>query len=157
MFKLRSRISFETFALCLILLLTTGCVSSKTMMEGVEVPVEDMNNELTISAPPVSNTFAMGDLVTLAMVNNTDQPITITQETAVHLFTQQAETWLIIDNVLESGPSVVTLLPKSVVGSRSMFFLPDIMGVNSVTIRVIVVGLMDGREVAGYSDLVLNP
>ena len=157
MFTFRSPISLIAVSFCLILLLTTGCASSKTIMEGVGVPVEDMNNELSISAPPASNTFAMGDLVTLEMVNNTDEPIIVTQETAVHLFARQAETWLTVANVLESGPSNVTLLPKTVVDSRSMFFLPGVMEANPVTIRVIVVGLMGEREVAGYLDLTLNP
>jgi len=149
--------AYMRFALGLVLL--TSCSPGKTYLEGVEVPIEEMNVDLNLYAPPEANTWTMGDSVRIVIENTSSQPISFANDFGIHLYRKIDGSWAQINNNFGYPDGDVILLPKAeeFLGGKIIVVLPEVLVAEPTEVRIVVVGRAQNRPVAGFIDVTLNP
>jgi hypothetical protein len=152
-------------SLIISLLLVVGCNwKGKARMPGIDIPLEDMNNELHLSAPPEINTFKTTDNCRLVLVNSSDTPILLPQDYGVHIFQYVDGKWESIENRFDYPSGEKEVLPRDNQPFREVVLAvhPFVLSDQPVTVRVVVVGNFiqengeTGKQVGAFIDIDLN-
>jgi hypothetical protein len=150
----------------LFLLIVSACQKNgPEKMPGIDVPTQNINNQLNITAPNEINTFKIGDNVRFVLANISNNPIILPENYGVHIFTNQDNKWKIIDNNFEYPSGEKEVLPKQNQQFREVVFAihPIVEGNQPVTIRVFIVGNIhkdsssSGQLAGAYIDVNLKP
>ena len=150
------------------LILLYGCrsgdIKTAEIMPGIKIPLDQMNVELQLTAPLEANTFKIGDIIGLVIVNLTNNPIWFPQNYGVKIFEQKSGQWNPIENNFGYPEGDTLLLPKKqeLFGGKIIDALPSLSDDQPVVIRVFVIGKIQdksssGKEVGAYLDVSLNP
>ncbi len=145
--------------LAVLALALTACTASKTMLEGVAVPVEDMNRAMQVYIP--LETTLSGENKSLAIVveNQSAGPIEINAAEGIHLFQQVGHEWRPIANAASDDAGWITLQPQeqaTLVG-QAQTLMPGGTGSQATVVLVVVVGTLDNQPVAAYANVPLQP
>ncbi len=81
-------------------------------MPGLDIPLEDMNNELQLSAHPELNSFEIGKNLRLVLVNYSDTPVVLAQDYGVHIYRYVDEKWESIENRIDYPPGEKGVYPR---------------------------------------------
>lgn len=120
----------------------------------------DINKTITITAPPVVNTYKLNDFVRVEVRNNSDHEILLSLESAIDIKAKQENSWL-------SVPMAQKLSRKILLSSRSeketsltlFSIIPQVQPGKTTTIRITIKGIdqSTNQEVLGYVDITLSP
>lgn len=147
-----------------LMMLLNGCnFGSQDELIGVDIPIEQMNNDLTLDAPPELNEFEIGMDLGLVLINNANIPITFPADYGIHIYQLINDDWKPIENQMKYGNDEKIIYPISE-GPLILSVLPK-LGSNDrpIIVRVVVVGnyLLDngdiGDKVGAYVDINLKP
>lgn len=147
-----------------LIILLSGCNSgSQNEFIGVDLPIEQMNIDLTLDAPPELSEYEIGKYLVLVLKNNANTPITFPLDYGVYLYQSTSNEWKPIENIIDYGYGEKIIYPISE-GPLILEVWPDIdINDKPVVVRVVVKGnyLLDngdiGDEVGAYIDLNLQP
>lgn len=152
---------FVIFAV--VLLIASFNSYSQNHLAGIDLPLNQMNNDLTLDAPPELSVFERGKDLGLVLMNHAKTPITLPADYGVHVYQLIDNKWKPIENWMDFGNDEKIIFPISE-GPVIIAVLPDIeMDDQPITVRVVVVGnyLLDngvaGDEVGAYVDIPLQP
>ena len=148
------------------LFFASSCGQNKQeWMPGINLPQDEMNKTLRLSAPSEQNSFKIGDTLSLVLENYSDTPIILPQDYGVRIFQPIDENWEAVENGMEYGPGKEVVKPNS--QPYPLVFVPvfpSVFSDHEVTIRIVVVGNYSveqseqlGKEVGAYFDVTLNP
>lgn len=135
-------------------------------MPGIDIPIEEMNNELHLSAPPELSTFAIGDDLGLVLVNSSDKPIILSQDFGVHIFHSVDGKWKTVENAIDYPPGEKEIYPRENHPEREMIVVVDpfVLSEQPITLRIVVVGNyydeasgLKGEQVGAFIDVSLEP
>mgnify|MGYP000849905591 CR=1 FL=1 len=147
--------------------LLSGCnMGSQNELSGVDLPLEQMNNDLTLIAPPELNEFDTGKYVGFVLANNANTPIILSANYGIHLYQLANNEWMPIEDIMDYGNEEKIIYPISEGSFQEVVLVahPKVeMKDKPVTVRVVVVGkylLANGNigdEVGAYVDITLPP
>jgi hypothetical protein len=144
----------------------TGCSLIKSdKMPGIDIPLENMNDKLQLSAPSEINTFTIGDDLGFVIENLSDRPVILPQDYGIQIYEYINNQWEIIENGMEYPKGETEVLPKSNKPFQRIIFstYPLVFTDQPVKLRVVVVGNYeengkhDGEEVGAYVEVTIKP
>ncbi len=150
----------------LIILSISACQKSGLeKMPGIDIPIQDMNKHLHLTAPTEINSFKFGENVLFVLANTSDNSIFLSENYGVHIFIKKDNKWSPIENNFEYPSGEKEILPRQNQQFRDEVFAihPMVNDDKSVTLRVVVVGnsqkggLITSQNVAAYTDVILKP
>lgn len=146
----------------------SSCQSGNSHLEkmpDIDLPLEDMNQDLHIMFEPNSNTFEMGDYIALIIYNTSDLPVVVGPDFGFHLFQKAEDQWEPVYEGTEDSIGNFWILAN---GSETRFqefvtVTPEVYSQESVEIRIVMLGNYVkangevGKEVGAYIDVTLKP
>jgi len=151
------------FLVSMVTLLTCCNMSLQDELSGVDLPLEQMNNDLKLEAPPELSTFEIGMDLGLVLINNATIPITFTEDYGIHLYQLIDDDWKPIENQMKYGNERKIIYPISE-GPLIISVLPKLDSIERpVIVRVVMIGNFKlangniGDEVGAYVDITLPP
>jgi hypothetical protein len=154
-------------SLFVVLLVLASCNRLRQeKMPGIDITIEEMNNELHLSAPPELSTFIIGDDLGLVLINSSDKPIILSQDFGVHIFRSFDGNWVDVENRIDYPPGEKEVYSRENHLEREMIIVvdPSVLSEQNVTIRIVVVGnyydessRIKGNQVGAFIDVTLIP
>lgn len=135
-------------------------------LPGIDIPLEEMNNVLQLSAPPEISTFKIGDNLRLVLVNSSDTTVLLPQDYGVYIFQNVEGKWKSIENRIDYPPGEKTIFPREDQPFREVIIVvhPIINSDQPVTVRIVVVGNRNNElsgakeeQVGAFIDVTLKP
>lgn len=152
--------------LIILLVLAAACQRlGSEKIPGVDLPLEEMNDGLSLSAPPELSSFQMGDNLRLVLVNSSDQLIILPQDFGVLIFQEVEGKWETIENWIEYPTGEKNVYPGEDQPFREVIVVvhPVVFSEEPVTVRIVVVGnyydeISDtkGKQVGAFIDITLK-
>lgn len=165
-----------SFAILLaIALIVLACVrdtlpkKEREFIERVQIPVESLNEYVTLILPASGNSFTLGDPILLNLVNRTFDTLTFPADygASIYIYDEANKYWLEIDNLTvyaHVGNRQLSPIGKESTGEVTFSVYPDAIGIEQpVVVRVLVVGSMKQGDqptstpVGAYIDIPLSP
>ncbi len=152
--RIRSFVCLLLFSVAL-----TACMSNRTMLEGVAIPVEAMNVEFQLYVPPEANTFLMSDNLAVVAENLANEPIDFTSDYGIRVFQLDGDRWVPIENAFgyPTGDNILLPKPDEFLGGALVVLRPALAEAQPTIVRVVLVGLLGDKEVAAFTDITLKP
>jgi len=135
-------------------------------LPGIDIPLEEMNIILQLSAPPEINTFKIGDNLCLVLVNSSDTTVILPQDYGVYIFQNVEGKWESIENQIDYPPGEKNIYPREDQPFREaiIFVHPIINSDQPVTVRIVMVGNRNNEfggakeeQVGAFLDVTLKP
>src|SRR5258707_7202097 len=74
--------------------IAASLVACSTTEPDVHIPLQDMNSQIQLTAPPdANNTFKLGDLIDLLVINRTTDAIVLPNDYGIKIFTRADGKW----------------------------------------------------------------
>jgi hypothetical protein len=158
-----------------IALIVLACVQDtlpkkeREFVERVQIPVESLNEYVSLSLPASGNSFIFGDPILLNLVNRTFATLTFPADygASIFIYDEVNKYWLEVDNLTvyaHSGNRQISPIGKESTGEVTFLVYPDAQGIEQpVVVRVLVVGSMKQSDtpinmpVGAYIDIPLSP
>jgi hypothetical protein len=157
------------FFLSTILLISLAACQGDTQqlerMPGIDLPLQEMNKDINLSAPSYLNDFKMRENIWLVFYNTSDLPVDLSQEYGVSIFQNNGDEWVQVENHVDYPPS-----DKWILANGSDEYLWDAIVVNPhlfsdkpIQLRIVILGNFVkengriGKEAGAYKDVTLNP
>lgn len=155
------------FLIFILLLPVCSCNRLKhNKMPDVNVPLDDMNKDLHLTAPQQIGSFKMREMQGLVLENFSETPIILPQDYGVHIFQKTNGKWQLVENRFDYPPSEKEVYPEDGQPFRevSFFIYPMIFSEQPVDVRIVVEGNYfdeasgkKGKQVGAFIDLRLEP
>jgi hypothetical protein len=135
-------------------------------LPGIDIPLEELNNDLQLSAPPEISTFKIGDNLGLVLVNSSATTVVLPQDYGVYIFQNVDGKWETIENRIDYPPGEKNILPKEGQPFRELIIIvhPIIYSDQPATVRIVVVGNRNNElggvrkeQVGAFIDVTLKP
>jgi hypothetical protein len=145
-----------------ILIFVVACNKTSTSYLS-DSRTQDINQTITLSAPPLVNPLKVNDFVGLEIQNNVENQIKLSDTYGVKIMRMKENQWSDFLTITDaySALSPATLAPKSQEGFNSSYvsFIPNIKIEAPETFRFMVKGINEStnQEVYAYIDLKLSP
>lgn len=159
--------SMDILFIVTMVILLTGCnIGSHNELPGINLLLEQMNNDLILNAPPELNEFDRGKYVGFVLINNANTPIILPANYGIHLYQLTNNEWRLIEDIMDYGNEEKILFPMNEGPFQEVILVahPKVeIKDKPVTVRVVVIGnyLLDngdvGDEVGAYVDITLQP
>ncbi len=149
--------------LAIVLLIASFTAYSQNHLDGIDFPLNKMNTDLTLEAPPELSEFEIGKDLGLVLINNTKTPITFPTDYGVHLYQLIDNRWKPIDNRMDFGRDEKIVFPISEGPVIIAVFPVLASNQKPIKVRVVMIGnyLLDNGvaddEVGAYVDITLQP
>jgi hypothetical protein len=160
----RGLYSFRAVIAFIVASAILGSCASAEKLPGVDVPIRDMNTQLSLSLPAGSENLKKDDPIPLVAQDLSEEPIVFPQDYGIKVFARQDQKWIPVENNFHYPAGDVELLPakQQAFGGMGIVLDPVISQAAPVVIRVVVVGHLQhnnqvGLSVAAYLDITLQP
>jgi hypothetical protein len=137
-------------------------LKSKEFMPGIDVPIDEMNNEIVlVDDPALGNSHKNLEILTVIVTNKSDSTVVFPADYNGLLYSK-TDGWKSIENRTYYPDEDVNLLPSTQNPDGELYVtLPIMENIDVPTpIRIVVVGFIKGhpeKKVGAYIDLVLQP
>ena len=153
----------KKYLLAIGILLLVSCAtqqgSPELKMTGVSIPINQMNNEIKLSTTlGMMETFKDTGVLELNLDNLSDNPITFSPDFGTKIFIQQGSNWTPIKNTFGYSDSGSVLPPKKDYALGTIVAVMPLLPSPSITstIRIVVIGSLQGKDVGAYLDIDLS-
>lgn len=158
---MKNRISI--IAIVSMVLMLAGCSTSHETLPGIDLPAEEMNQDIRLIANPGGGcTFKNDEYLDFQIENLTDTPIIFSGDYGVKIFTQKDTDWVEVENARGYPSTEYWLLPpKDDPFGQVVVITPSFLEIQEpTTIRVVVIGHREEDPdylVGAYSDVTIYP
>jgi hypothetical protein len=133
--------------LMLFLVSLTACVNNRLPeVDVIEIPVDELNAKISLTAPDGWNNFKIGDAITYTIINISDEKIVFDPNYGARIFVYDEGTWTETSNKLinlNSNDVILEPIKDNPTATGTTSILPKLESqARSLTIRVYVIGYL---------------
>ena len=149
----------------MLFLMNSCSLFGQERMQGIDLPLEKMNDKLKLTAPRELSSFKIGDDLGLVLTNLSDETIVLPQDYGVHIYQNVDNQWEAVENRIDYGEGEKVMLAENHQPFRDAIVVvtPLVFSDQPVKIRVVIVGQYQksngkmGDDVGAYIDITLQP